>query len=671
MRKSYSRVRKIKGFGPKAAAYAVTICLAASNAPLTALAQEETGKTEMSKGEGQEETGNKGTGIKNTGDEEAGSEGTGKEEAGSEGTGKEEAGSEGAGNQETGNEGAGNEGAGSEGTGNNGAGSEGAGNEGAGGGETGNEGAGGEETGNNESGNNESGSEGTGSGENGTEGTGNNGTGSGETGTENNGPESGETGTENTENGENGENSSHQDAPDKDKDLDEGNGTDDKNSQDDVKNDDDLIDDQEKNENIPPQDQVDPDQMDPDVVNPDQLDPDQMDPDQLDPDQMDPDQLNPDLLNPEVVQPELLMAAALNNVVSQNDIPELIAEDDNGNMKFILERNGFDIGGYNGETYIKSSYSGYRSRILMADSRSSDTLYFSDDLKADKNGLEIYLRAEIIPIDDVSYVRLTYYVENTTDDKEIGFSLGLDADTCVGRDDMAKVQRTDDGILMLGRDYSQEEVNEYVNAFVVKDDDESEAPIDRWWYGYYGNRFSNIFAGDLPEEDLEDMDSGMACSWLDLSLDAGETGKYSVIFGIGDIYDYSDAEMPDTDDGDDGEGHDDTEYWSVDGDKWTFSYGNSYRDQWGYLYYNGNYNWYYFDQDGHMVTGWFTAPDGRKFYLNPSADGKQGAMYTGWNQIDGKWYYFSQEQGAGQGQLLVRTTTPDGYTVNEKGEWIE
>ncbi|KMW18431.1 hypothetical protein [Enterocloster citroniae] len=661
MRKSYSRVRKIKGFGPKAAAYAVTICLAASNAPLTALAQEETGKTEMSKGEGQEETGNKGTGIKNTGDEEAGSEGTGKEEAGSEGTGKEEAGSEGAGNQETGNEGAGNEGAGSEGTGNNGAGSEGAGNEGAGGGETGNEGAGGEETGNNESGNNESGSEGTGSGENGTEGTGNNGTGSGETGTENNGPESGETGTENTENGENGENSSHQDAPDKDKDLDEGNGTDDKNSQDDVKNDDDLIDDQEKNENIPPQDQVDPDQMDPDVVNPDQLDPDQMD----------PDQLNPDLLNPEVVQPELLMAAALNNVVSQNDIPELIAEDDNGNMKFILERNGFDIGGYNGETYIKSSYSGYRSRILMADSRSSDTLYFSDDLKADKNGLEIYLRAEIIPIDDVSYVRLTYYVENTTDDKEIGFSLGLDADTCVGRDDMAKVQRTDDGILMLGRDYSQEEVNEYVNAFVVKDDDESEAPIDRWWYGYYGNRFSNIFAGDLPEEDLEDMDSGMACSWLDLSLDAGETGKYSVIFGIGDIYDYSDAEMPDTDDGDDGEGHDDTEYWSVDGDKWTFSYGNSYRDQWGYLYYNGNYNWYYFDQDGHMVTGWFTAPDGRKFYLNPSADGKQGAMYTGWNQIDGKWYYFSQEQGAGQGQLLVRTTTPDGYTVNEKGEWIE
>ena len=641
MRKSYSRVRKIKGFGPKAAAYAVTICLAASNAPLTALAQEETGKTEMSKEEGQEETGNRGTGIKDTGDEEAGSEGTGKEEAGSEGTGNEETGNEGAGNQETGNEGAGSEGTGNEETG----------NEGAGSGETGNEGAGGEETGNNESGNNESGSEGTGSGENGTEGTGNNGTGSGETGTENNGPESGETGTENTENTENGENSSHQDAPDKDKDLDEGNGTDDKNSQDDVKNDDDLIDDQEKNENIPPQDQVDPDQ--------------------LDPDQMDPDQLDPDLLKPEVVQPQLLMAAALNNVVSQNDIPELIAEDDNGNMKFILERNGFDIGGYNGETYIKSSYSGYRSRILMADSRSSDTLYFSDDLKADKNGLEIYLRAEIIPIDDVSYVRLTYYVENTTDDKEIGFSLGLDADTCVGRDDMAKVQRTDDGILMLGRDYSQEEVNEYVNAFVVKDDDESEAPIDRWWYGYYGNRFSNIFAGDLPEEDLEDMDSGMACSWLDLSLDAGETGKYSVIFGIGDIYDYSDAEMPDTDDGDDGEGHDDTEYWSVDGDKWTFSYGNSYRDQWGYLYYNGNYNWYYFDQDGHMVTGWFTAPDGRKFYLNPSADGKQGAMCTGWNQIDGKWYYFSQEQGAGQGQLLVRTTTPDGYTVNEKGEWIE
>lgn len=149
-------------------------------------------------------------------------------------------------------------------------------------------------------------------------------------------------------------------------------------------------------------------------------------------------------------------------------------------MKLILKRSGLDIGGYNGEAYIESSYGGYRSEVLMVDSRSSDIFYFSDDLKVDKNGPEIYSRAEIIPIDDIFYTEPTHYVEDTTDDKEIGSSPGLDVDICVGRDDMAKIQRMDDGVLILGCDHSQEEANEYVDASVVKDGDESEAPVGRW-----------------------------------------------------------------------------------------------------------------------------------------------------------------------------------------------
>ena len=40
-------------------------------------------------------------------------------------------------------------------------------------------------------------------------------------------------------------------------------------------------------------------------------------------------------------------------------------------------------------------------------------------------------------------------------------------------------------------------------------------------------------------------------------------------------------------------------------------------------------------------------------------------MATGWYQVGGKWYY-SYDSGA----LAVSTTTPDGYTVNENGEWV-
>ncbi|MBS1483976.1 MAG: hypothetical protein HP059_12430, partial [Clostridium sp.] len=47
------------------------------------------------------------------------------------------------------------------------------------------------------------------------------------------------------------------------------------------------------------------------------------------------------------------------------------------------------------------------------------------------------------------------------------------------------------------------------------------------------------------------------------------------------------------------------------------------------------------------------------------------SMYTGWHQIDGKWYYFNTEDGAKQGMMLKNTVTQDGYPVNEQGVWIQ
>lgn len=160
--------------------------------------------------------------------------------------------------------------------------------------------------------------------------------------------------------------------------------------------------------------------------------------DLVEPDLQNPDLQNPDLLNPELILKQDLLVPALYVALPKSNIPELISEDDDGSMIFILNGNGFDIGGYNGEDIIRSSYSGYATRILMADERTPSKLGFDEDMKEEINNLEISLRAEIIPIDGVSYVRLTLYVENTTDDEEIGFSLGIDADTCVGVDDRAK-----------------------------------------------------------------------------------------------------------------------------------------------------------------------------------------------------------------------------------------
>ena len=71
-----------------------------------------------------------------------------------------------------------------------------------------------------------------------------------------------------------------------------------------------------------------------------------------------------------------------------------------------------------------------------------------------------------------------------------------------------------------------------------------------------------------------------------------------------------------------------------------------------------------------MHSGWLL-DGGNWYFLHNVADGTQGYMYTGWKQIDGKWYYFNPLAGGPMGSLLVNTVTPDGYTVDANGVWVQ
>ena len=71
--------------------------------------------------------------------------------------------------------------------------------------------------------------------------------------------------------------------------------------------------------------------------------------------------------------------------------------------------------------------------------------------------------------------------------------------------------------------------------------------------------------------------------------------------------------------------------------------------------------WYYFDQNGFMITGWFKTPEGKWYYLQPS----YGGMATGWVLVDETWYYLTPENG----DCLIDTITPDGYQVDGNGAW--
>jgi len=119
--------------------------------------------------------------------------------------------------------------------------------------------------------------------------------------------------------------------------------------------------------------------------------------------------------------------------------------------------------------------------------------------------------------------------------------------------------------------------------------------------------------------------------------------------------------------------------------KWIFASNRTYTDEWAYIsnpYASGEQekaSWFRFDKDGFMVTGWQTDPDGNTYYLKTAMDGTQGQMLTGWQYIPGdagqateeSWYFFNPASDGTRGKLLISTVTPDGYSVNEKGQWVQ
>lgn len=99
--------------------------------------------------------------------------------------------------------------------------------------------------------------------------------------------------------------------------------------------------------------------------------------------------------------------------------------------------------------------------------------------------------------------------------------------------------------------------------------------------------------------------------------------------------------------------------WVQTGEKWKYvnKDGSYPKNTWKYLY----STWYYFDEDGWMVTGWKEINE-ETYYLRPS-----GAMVVGWVKLEGKYYYFNPS-GVLQKNGWVDN---DKYYVDENGVWIE
>ena len=109
--------------------------------------------------------------------------------------------------------------------------------------------------------------------------------------------------------------------------------------------------------------------------------------------------------------------------------------------------------------------------------------------------------------------------------------------------------------------------------------------------------------------------------------------------------------------------------WVQDNTGWWYrnSDGTWPADCWSQLMWNGSSQWYRFNGQGYMVTGWYLDADGNWYFLHNVPDGTQGHMYTGWHQINGKWYYFRENAGGPMGSLVMNAATPDGYQADGEG----
>ena len=120
--------------------------------------------------------------------------------------------------------------------------------------------------------------------------------------------------------------------------------------------------------------------------------------------------------------------------------------------------------------------------------------------------------------------------------------------------------------------------------------------------------------------------------------------------------------------------------WQKEAGGWNFYGANgSYANVWAAAFNpyanilagQSAFDWFRFDENGYMMTGWYTDGNGDTYYLNPVSDNTLGRMVTGWYLIDGVYYYFNEEPDGTRGKMYRNTRTPDGYLVDEDGKLVE
>lgn len=205
-----------------------------------------------------------------------------------------------------------------------------------------------------------------------------------------------------------------------------------------------------------------------------------------------------------------------------------VTESDNGKMKFYPQYNDFDIKGYvNGTLQSTTFYDRGYETYLKVDNNEKEKLFVNDSgLEHVINGVTYDISCSFV--NDGRYVKVLYTLTNNNEN-DVAISLGTCADVQIAKNDRATIERFENSKgLKLYDNESNIQFNFYGKSVAGTTD------IDNLWIGKYPEHDDNAFNNNTTNK-IEGEDSAFTYSWTNRTIEAGDTKKFSVIIGIGQV----------------------------------------------------------------------------------------------------------------------------------------
>ena len=251
-----------------------------------------------------------------------------------------------------------------------------------------------------------------------------------------------------------------------------------------------------------------------------------------------------------------------------------ITEEDNGIMKVYLTQGGielenldlkgFDIKGYiedstsdTGKKLISSTFSddGYHTFLNVngAHGEMTGELTYTDKtaLEAQIQAMQytaydsanewqtidgIKLKVNTQFINDGEQLQIVYTLKNETTSTAT-YSLATTSDVQISGDDSATIERIEEG----GNDVRLWTKNERYTTKPVQfvfygSNVEGATAVDNLWIGHWSDDYMvNMFNTNPDEPDVENRDSAFTYSWVNRTINAGETKTHTVLMEVGEI----------------------------------------------------------------------------------------------------------------------------------------